>query len=337
MENKTRILLTGASGTVGYEVIKQLYRQRDKYEITVFGTHSKRSSKHLSPFKDGIQIVYGNISSYEDVKVACSDKDFVIHLAAIIPPLADEKPELAFNVNTTGTENLVRNLELLSPNTFFLYSSSISVYGDRLKTPMIKVGDPLIPSEGDEYAKTKIKAEQIIRDSKLNWSIFRLTAIMGNHKVSKLMFHMPLDTSMEIATPEDTARAFVLAIDNQRQISKKIFNLSGGESCRTTYKELLSGSFEIFGLGKLNFPAKAFAEKNFHCGFYEDGDDLENILHFRKDTLQDYYSIEKRKVSTLQKGLTYLVKMPVKRFLLKKSEPYQAFNTDDTKMMQRYF
>jgi len=337
MKNKTRILLTGASGTVGYEVLKQLYQQQDKFEITVFGTRSKRSLKHLSPFKDWIQIVYGNISSYEDVKDACSDKDFVIHLAAIIPPLADEEPELAFKVNTTGTENLVRNLELLSPDAFLLYSSSISVYGERLKTPMIKVGDPLIPSEGDEYAKTKIKAEQIIRDSKLNWSIFRLTAIMGNHKVSKLMFHMPLDTSMEIATPEDTARAFVLAIDNQRQISKKIFNLSGGESCRTTYKELLSGSFEIFGLGKLNFPAKAFAEKNFHCGFYEDGDDLENILHFRKDTLQDYYSIEKRKVSTLQKGITYLVKMPVKRFLLKKSEPYQAFNTDDTKMMQRYF
>jgi nucleoside-diphosphate-sugar epimerase len=337
MKNKTRILLTGASGTVGYEVLKQLYQQRDKFEITVFGTRSKRSLKHLSPFKDGIQIVYGNISSYEDVKAACSDKDFVIHLAAIIPPLADEEPELAFKVNTTGTENLVRNLEILSPDAFFLYSSSISVYGDRLKTPMIKVGDPLITSEGDEYAKTKIKAEQIIRDSKLNWSIFRLTAIMGNHKISKLMFHMPLETSMEIATPEDSARAFVLAVENQAQISKKIFNLSGGESCRTTYRELLSDSFEIFGLGKLNFPDKTFAEKNFHCGFYEDGDDLENILHFRKDTLQDYYTIEKRKVPAWQKGLTYLVKAPVKRFLLKKSEPSQAFNADDTKMMQRYF
>jgi nucleoside-diphosphate-sugar epimerase len=337
MKSKTRILLTGASGTVGYEVLKQLYRQRDTFEITVFGTRSKRSLKHLLPFKDGIQIVYGSISNYNDVKNACSNKDLVIHLAAIIPPLADEEPELAFKVNTTGTENLVRNLELLSPNAFFLYSSSISVYGDRLKTPMIKVGDPLIPSEGDEYAKTKIKAEQIIRESKLNWSIFRLTAIMGNHKVSKLMFHMPLETSMEIATPEDTARAFVLAVDHVGAISKKIFNLSGGESCRTTYRELLSGSFKIFGLGKLNFPEKAFAGKNFHCGFYEDGDDLENILHFRKDTLQDYYTIEKRKVPTLQKGLTYLVKMPVKRFLLKKSEPYQAFNADDTKMIQRYF
>ena len=337
MNNKTRILLTGASGTVGYEVLKQLCKQHDKFEITVFGTQSKRSLKNLSPYKDQIEIVYGDLSKSDDVKKACSNIDFVIHLAAIIPPLADEKPELAFKVNTTGTENLVRNLELLSPKAFFLYSSSVSVYGDRLKTPMINVGDPLLPSEGDEYALTKIEAEDIVRNSKLDWSIFRLTAIMGNHEVSKLMFHMPLETSMEIATPRDTARACVLAVNNQAQISKKVFNLAGGESCRTTYQEFLTRSFEIFGLGKPDFPDKTFAEKNFHCGFYEDGDELENILHFRRDSLEDYFKMEKEKVPAWKKGMTYIVNKPVKWYLLKISEPYKAFNTNDTKMIQRYF
>lgn len=337
MKNKTRILLTGASGTVGYEVLKQLYQQRDKFDITVFGTHSKRSLKNLTPFKDKIKIVYGDLSKSEDVKKACSNIDFLIHLAAIIPPFADEKPELAFKVNTVGTENLVRNLELLSPNAFFLYTSSISVYGDRLKTPMINVGDPMIPSEGDEYAITKIKAEEIVRKSKLDWSIFRLTAIMGNHEVSKLMFHMPLETKMEIATPEDTARACVLAVEKQQHISKKIFNLAGGESCRTTYIEFLSKSFEIFGLGKPNFPDKTFAEKNFHCGFYEDGDDLEEILHFRRDTLEDYFRMEKKKVPAWKKGLTFLVNKPVKWYLLSISEPYEAYKKNDRKMIKRYF
>lgn len=337
MTNKIRILLTGASGTVGYEALKQLCEQTDKFDIKVFGTRSKRSLKNLTPFKDKIDIVYGDLSKSDDVKKACSNVDFVIHLAAIIPPLADEKPELAFKVNTTGTENLVRNLELLSPKAFFLFSSSVSVYGDRLETPMINVGDPLIPSEGDEYAKTKIAAEEIVRNSKLDWSIFRLTAIMGNHKVSKLMFHMPLETAMEIATPADTARACVLAAEKQAQISKKIFNLAGGESCRTTYIEFLSRSFKIFGLGKPNFPDKTFAEKNFHCGFYEDGDDLENILHFQRDSLDDYFRMEKQKVPAWQKGLTYVVNRPVKWYLFKMSEPYEAFKTNDTKMIERYF
>ena len=337
MKNKPKILLTGASGSVGYEVLKQLYQQRDKVDITVLGTRSKRSLKKLSSFKEGIAIVYGDISDNNDVKKVCTKVDFVIHLAAIIPPLADENPELAFRVNTIGTENLIRNLEQSSPDTFLIYSSSISVYGDRLENPLIKVGDPLIPSERDEYAKTKIKAEQIICSSKLEWSIFRLAAIMGNHKVSGLMFHMPLATSMEIATPEDTARAFVLALEKRPGISKKIFNLGGGINCRTTYEDLLTQMFGIFGLGKLNFPAKAFAERNFHCGFYEDGDDLENILHFRNDTMESYYIREKLKIPIWRKWVTFILKNLIKTLLLKKSEPYKAYVRDNHIDSKHYF
>jgi nucleoside-diphosphate-sugar epimerase len=138
---------------------------------------------------------------------------------------------------------LIRGLERFSPKAFLLYSSSISVYGDRLKDPNIYKTDPLLPSLGDEYAKTKIAAEDIIQSSRLKWSIFRLTAIMGGHKISKLMFHMPLATKMEICTPADTARAFVNAIEHRNKIEGKIFNLGGGESCRCTYLEFLDRSF----------------------------------------------------------------------------------------------
>jgi len=41
------------------------------------------------------------------------------------------------------------------------------VYGDRLHTPLIKVGEPLTPSDEDEYAVTKIEAEDIIQNSQL--------------------------------------------------------------------------------------------------------------------------------------------------------------------------
>jgi nucleoside-diphosphate-sugar epimerase len=337
MKDRPKILLTGASGSVGCEVLKQLYQQRDKYDITVLGTRSKRSLKNLAPYKKGITIVYGDITNNDDVRKVCTDVDFVIHLAAVIPPLADEKPELASKVNATGTENLIRNLEQLSPDVFFIYSSSISVYGDRIEAPLIKAGDPLIPSDRDEYAKTKIKAENIICSSKLDWSIFRLTAIMGDHKISKLMFHMPLSTPVEIATPEDTARSFVIALENRSGISKKIFNLGGGVNCRTTYEELLTNMFGIFGLGRLNFPDKTFAEKNFHCGFYEDGDNLEAILHFRNDTLESFYRKEKLKIPFLRKAVTYVFKNPVKSYLLKKSEPYQAFKNNNQTECRHYF
>ena len=272
-----------------------------------------------------------------DLGRVCREKDFVIHLCAIIPPLADKDPELAYNVNVTGTENLIRSLEQHSPDAFLIYSSSISVYGDRLKDPMIMADDPLVPSEGDEYAKTKIRAEQIISGSRLDWSIFRLTAIMGKHKVSELMFHMPLSTMLEIGTPEDTGRAFIYALDNRVRISKKIFNLGGGAGCRTTYKDFLSRSFSVLGLGKLSFPEKAFADRNFHCGFYADGDELENILHFRKDSLESYYKKLEKSTKPWEKFLTVLFRGVIKRVLLKKSEPYLAFIREDKIMKAHFF
>ncbi|MDQ7917978.1 hypothetical protein RBU60_10355 [Mesonia sp. MT50] len=42
----------------------------------------------------------------------------VIHLAAIIPLLADDSPKLAQKVNTEGTRNLVQLLEQQSPHCF---------------------------------------------------------------------------------------------------------------------------------------------------------------------------------------------------------------------------
>ena len=262
---RKKVLLTGASGTVGFEVLKQL-NEKNQYDITVFDLKSKTSAKKFNSLSGEFKMIYGDISKSEDVEKIPANHDFVIHLTAIIPPLADEKPDLAQRVNVEGTKNLINFLEKKSPQAFMIYSSSISVYGDRLKNPEIRVTDTLIPSIGDEYAKTKIETERLIQDSNLQWSIFRLAAIMGNHKISKLMFHMPLETSVEICTPQDTARAFVNALEHQQELQGKIFNLGGGESCRISYRNLLEKSFEIYGMGKLDFPEKAFAEKNFHCG-----------------------------------------------------------------------
>jgi nucleoside-diphosphate-sugar epimerase len=337
MKNRPQILLTGASGAVGQEVLRQLYLRRADFDITVFDKKSKTSLKILTPYKKGIEIVYGDITNLENVKKICINKDFFIHLAAIIPPLADKKPALAYRVNVTGTENLVRALEQFSPHAFLIYSSSVSVYGDRLDNPHITVNDPLKPSKGDEYAKTKIEAEQIIRSSRIDWTIFRLSAIMGKHKISELMFHMPLNTCMEIATPEDTARAFINAFDKRTLISKRIFNLGGGDCCRITYKDFLTRSFKIFGLGKLNFPPKAFAEKNFHCGFFDDGDKLNNILHFRNDTIESYFTGVEKSVTRLKRNTTYLFSPSIKYILLLKSEPYKASRSRNSKSYSLYF
>lgn len=334
-----KILLTGASGTVGKEVLRQLCEQPENVEITVFDKRYSGSEDFYKKAGRDFKIVYGDISEEKDIREACYDKDVVIHLAAIIPPLADKQPQLAEAVNITGTRNLIRNLEKYSPDAFLIYSSSISVYGDRIADPWITTKDSLIPSDRDEYARTKIEAEKTIVDSKLKWTIFRLTAIMGtnNHKPSPLMFHMPFNTPMEIATPEDTGRAFVNALKHLDTLKNNIYNLSGGEKCRITYSDFLSRSFEIFGLGSLDFQENAFAGKNFHCGYYEDGDVLNDILDFRRNSIDDYFTSLKRSITPGKKIVTSILRRLIKHNLERQSEPLIAIKTGNREDIQHYF
>ena len=63
-----------------------------------------------------------------------------------------------------------------------------------------------------------------------------------NHKMTGLMFHMPLSTPMEICMPEDTARAFTNGIEKRDQLKNKVFNLAGGplvERAMRNFSELI--------------------------------------------------------------------------------------------------
>lgn len=333
---KKRILLTGASGTVGLETLQHLIQNPD-YEVTVFDVKTRNSIKKLAPFQSRVEIVYGDIGNEEEVQKVTQNMDIVIHLAAIIPPLADINPELAYRVNVQGSENLIRGLEKGSPECHLIFSSSVSVYGDRINNPEIKVTDELKPSPGDQYGETKVLCESLIQNSKLSWTIFRLAAIMGNHKISKLMFHMPLKTPMEICTPKDTGRAFANAVKHLKKLENQIFNLGGGENCVIMYQSFLDKMFGEFGLGKANFPDKAFAEKNFHCGILRDGDVLDSIINFRKQNLKDYFEMVGQRISPIQKRTTFLFKSIIKKWLLSKSEPYRAHKKGNLRELNHFF
>lgn len=337
MPNKN-ILITGATGAIGLEILRQLKALNRLQGISVFARKSRRNQRLLKPFASLVHFYFGDIRNYEDVREACKDQDIIMHLAAVIPTV-EENTKFAREVNLGGTENLVAAIKEVAPNAFLIFSSSIAVYGDRIKSPNIFVSDTLDEDQHDQYAVAKIQAERLIQSSGLDWSILRLTAIMGigNHKLSPLMFEMPLETKMEIATVRDTGRAFVHAIDQTSRLKHQIFNLGGGEKSRIIYYEFLSQAFACFGLGGVSFPEYAFARQNFHCGYYMDGDALEEILHFRKDDIASYFVRFKASVPVLQRYLTIPFTRFIKWYLLRMSKPYRAYKKGDRAKINFYF
>ncbi|MCH2229485.1 MAG: NAD(P)-dependent oxidoreductase [Crocinitomicaceae bacterium] len=331
-----RVLITGATGNIGIEILKKLSPL--DHEITILARRSKKNTKALKQFKN-VKIIYGDITSQEDVNQACKNQDYALHLAAVIPPLVDEKPALADKVNLEGTRNIINGLEKHSPNCFLIFSSSVTVYGDRINTPVISINDPIQTTKWDKYGQAKIESEKLIQNSSLDWSIFRLSAIMGigNHKVSKILFHVPLNTIMEIATVDDTSRAFAKSIGKRKVLNKQIFNLGGGKDCVITYQAFLNRAFKSFGLGNAEFPNKTFAEANFHCGEFSDSDKLEEILKFRKDNIDSYFEQFKASVPRIQRFLTIPFSPIIKYFLGRISEPRKAIKENNKEDIQRYF
>lgn len=336
---KRTILITGASGTVGSKALELFLTESNRYNIRAFDLKTRKSEAFLNRYRDRIELFYGDIRRLEDLEEATKGVDVCIHTASVIPPKAYDDPNLTFRVNIFGTENLIDSLTKNSPNAFVVMTSSVAVYGDRLDNPNIRVGDPLLPPYPDNYGESKIRMEELLQKSRLDWTIFRLTMVMGasNHHFSHIMFYMPLSTPIEIITPQDAARALVAAVDHREELRGHVFNLGGGESCRTIYRALLEKNFEIRGLGALDFPDKAFAERNYHCGLYADGDNLEEILHFRRDSLQTYYDRVKADTSPYKRLFTRIFRRCIKRRLLSRSKPYKMWHKGSETTRRLFF
>lgn len=328
-----KILLTGAAGAVGIEVLKELIKRN--YDVTTLDLNNVKNKLKLTEYK--CNKIFGDIRNKDLVVELCRDTDVIIHLAAIIPPLADEKPQLAEKVNVGGTMNILEGVKESNKNPFLLYSSSVSVYGDRLYTDDIEVNDNIEASPYDEYAKTKIRCESLIRDSGVKYSIFRLTGVMGKNKnIDPLMFHMPLDTNLEIVTTRDCGYAFVNAIEKEELLTNKTFNLSGGKDCRTIYFDFLAKKLDGFGLNINKFPKYSFAERNFHCGYFADSNKLNDILDFQRDSIESYYDWSDPKISKFKKTIFKILQFIIIRKLYKKSDVYLAVKTNNIEMIKRF-
>ena len=351
---KERVLLTGASGSMGGEAFKELLRRKDKYDIRLILRPSKKNKKAFSKYEgqEGIDIVWGDLSNPDDVLEAVSGVDRVLHTAAFISPAADHNPQLTRRTNFEGTKNIVEAIKK-QPNNGddirLVHICSIAAYGDRLPpVHWVKVGDPFKPSVGDYYAVTKIAAERMVIESGLKyWASMRQTFITIPNLFSlmdPIMFHQPPDTHIEFITSQDAGYGLVQSLECPDDFYGRVYNMSGGPSCRVVYSDYLDRFFRLFGMEDYQkvMPRNWFGIRNFHCSWYEDSWILNEYLgHWRQSYDDQVKQVENIIPPALRKAgklAPDFIANPIAKAVMKKmADPLKWIKNNEEEKIKAFF
>lgn len=174
MSDRKTIFITGASGFVGSHIVEMALQQQFKVYAMV-----RRSSSIEN--LENVDFVYGDVNDEQCLLSIFSDFlknniriDYIIHAAALTK--SNSKKDF-FQTNYYGTENLINAIKKsnLSSNKI-IFISSLAASGPVKRNNQIQLSDQ---NPITLYGQSKLKAEQVVKNSGLPYIIIRPTAVYG--------------------------------------------------------------------------------------------------------------------------------------------------------------
>ena len=277
-----RVLITGGTGHLGIGVCKAFVK--DGFNVRLL-CHRKQGKSLGSD----LEIVWGDITQPDSVKKAVHGVDAVVHMAALVQPLTEAKPELATRVNVEGTRTVVNLIKERAEKIPFVFTSSAAVYG-----PCPDATELLRPhrtpyNPTSVYSETKLRAENLIRESGIGYVILRLTSVPDpRRRISDFKtqaFTIPLKNRVEFCHADDLALAILNAVKNFDRVKGSTLMIGGGPSQQMLYEDMLRATLNTFGLPLP--PRHKFSEEPFPLDWY-DTTRSQELLKYQHKTLDDY-------------------------------------------------
>ena len=138
-----KVLITGGAGFIGNHVAQVLLKQ--SLEVKIYDLKPSSLSK--------VESVQGDILDEVQLEQAAYGCDAIVHLAAQISvPRSIQNPEETYNINITGTQNVIACAEKMGIRRVLL-ASSAAVYGDATAIPLKEetIGTLLSPYATSKY------------------------------------------------------------------------------------------------------------------------------------------------------------------------------------------
>jgi UDP-glucose 4-epimerase len=150
-----KVLVTGGGGFIGSNLVRGLLAHGD--EVRVLDNFATGSRTNLDDVADDVEVVEGELRSYERVHNAVRGVEVVFHLGALgSVPRSVQDPLTTSAVNVEGTLNVLLAARDEGIRRV-VFASSSSVYGSAIELPAREDGpvDPISP-----YGVAKLAAER---------------------------------------------------------------------------------------------------------------------------------------------------------------------------------
>ena len=275
----SKVLVTGGAGSMGRLVTEKLISKG--FIVKIFDLPSANYDG-FDPKKT--ELIKGDLNNESDLISGISGVDSVVHLAAILPPLANENEELAKKVNVDGTKKIVEVIQEYNPSIHFIFSSSVSIYGKN--TDNKTVTEISNPNPDDNYALTKFQSEEIVTSSSLNFTVLRISG------VSIPIFQEPptewpfmSNQNIEFIHRDDVVDSICNSVGNENSY-KQILNISGGKTWQMSGEKYVKDYFEILEVGMEN---ANYQKEEGHFSWY-DSDKSNKILNYQNKNYELYLS-----------------------------------------------
>lgn len=230
---KERVLITGASGFVGYHLIEEALQNNLEVFIAI-----RKSSKidHLKNFD--IQYIYPEFNNPEALKQLLAEikPNYIIHAAGV----TSARSEGEYNrINATYTYNLAKAAQEACPELKkFVLVGSLAAVGP-LNTLSGLITEATTPKPVTAYGRSKLLAEQKLKTvTGLNYTILRPTAVYG-----------PRDTGIFIFFKQ-VVKGIEPYIGN---IQQKLSFIYVKDLAKASIKALYGGNNQTFNLSDGNF------------------------------------------------------------------------------------
>ena len=296
------VCITGATGTMGLETVKRFLARRDRFKLKLLIFDSKKDRRIIAPYKrnKNVQVFYGNLKDADLVEKCVEGSDFVLHIGAMVSPLADKYPEETMQVNLGSTLHIIEAIkkQANADEIGLVYIGTVGMTGCR-RDPIHwgRVGDPIKGSMFDYYSTSKIASERAVFESGLKkWVSLRQSGMLPFVRdLSPILFHQNLNNVLEWTTAEESGLLMANICEDWIPDSfwRKAYNIGGGEKWRLTLWQMLDMYFGGLGLDYTAFmDPRDLGIYNFHGQWYTDSDQLNEITKFRYLNPEDYFRRE---------------------------------------------